>query len=57
MIFGRSARSPTDKLFTSHQREGARGGLYCAGTRLYNTRPDRFTQPDTIVPGAENPQA
>ena len=46
----------TDKLFTG-QREMAGLGIYHYGARFYSPKVGRFLSPDTIVPGAANPQA
>ncbi|MGI0016661.1 MAG: RHS repeat-associated core domain-containing protein, partial [Nitrososphaera sp.] len=46
----------TDKLFTG-QREMAGLGIYHYGARFYSPKLGRFLSPDTIVPGAANPQA
>jgi RHS repeat-associated protein len=48
--------SPTDYLYTS-QRQEAGLGLYFYTARWYDPALARFTQADTIVPGAGNPQA
>jgi RHS repeat-associated protein len=54
---GVSATPQTDKLFTGQRRYGANSGIYHYGARFYSADIGRFLQPDTIVPGAENPQA
>ncbi|MEO7841033.1 MAG: RHS repeat-associated core domain-containing protein [Anaerolineales bacterium] len=46
----------TDKLFTG-QREMAGLDIYHYGARFYSPKLGRFLSPDTIVPGAANPQA
>ncbi|MEO7838256.1 MAG: RHS repeat-associated core domain-containing protein [Anaerolineales bacterium] len=46
----------TDKLFTG-QREMAGLGIYHYNARFYSPKLGRFLSPDTIVPGAANPQA
>jgi RHS repeat-associated protein len=46
----------TDKLFTG-QREITGLGIYHYGARFYSTKTGRFLSPDSIVPGAGNPQA
>jgi RHS repeat-associated protein len=46
----------TDKLFTG-QREMAGLGIYHYQARFYSPKLGRFLSPDTIVPGAANPQA
>jgi RHS repeat-associated protein len=46
----------TDKLFTG-QREMAGLGIYHYGARFYSPKLGRFLSPDTIIPGAANPQA
>ena len=48
---------PTDRLFTGQRRYGPKSGIYYYGSRFYSTDVGRFLQPDTIVPGAGNPQA
>jgi RHS repeat-associated protein len=48
--------SPTDYLYTS-QRQEAGLGLYFYNARWYDPQLARFTQPDTLVPGAGNPKA
>jgi RHS repeat-associated protein len=45
----------TDKLFTGQRDVGL--GIYHYGARFYSPRVGRFISPDTIVPGAANPQA
>jgi RHS repeat-associated protein len=47
--------SPTDYGFTG-QKLDASDGLMYYGARYYDPLFGRFTQPDTIVPGAGNPQ-
>ena len=47
--------SPTDYGFTG-QKVDASDGLMYYGARYYDPLLSRFTQPDTIVPGAGNPQ-
>jgi RHS repeat-associated protein len=49
--------TPTDKLFTGQRRYGAKSGIYHYGARFYSADIGRFLSADTIVPGAENPQA
>jgi RHS repeat-associated protein len=51
-----SGTTPTSKHFTG-QIEDAGIGLYFYGSRFYDPAVGRFTQADTIVPGARNPQA
>ena len=46
----------TDKLFTG-QREITGLGIYHYNARFYSPKIGRFLSPDTIVPGAANPQA
>ena len=46
----------TDKLFTG-QREMVGLGIYHYQARFYSPKLGRFLSPDTIVPGAANPQA
>jgi RHS repeat-associated protein len=46
----------TDQLFTG-QREMTGLGIYHYGARFYSPKLGRFLSPDTIVPGATNPQA
>ena len=46
----------TDKLYTS-QREMAGLGIYHYQARFYSPKLGRFLSPDTIIPGAANPQA
>jgi RHS repeat-associated protein len=46
----------TDKLYTG-QREMAGLGIYHYGARFYSPKLGRFLSPDTVVPGAGNPQA
>src|SRR4026207_1788689 len=46
----------TDKSFTG-QREMAGLGIYHYGARFYSPKLGRFLSPDTIIPGAANPQA
>ena len=48
---------PTDKLFTGYRRIGERSGLYYANSRFYSADLGRFLRPDSIVPGAANPQS
>jgi len=48
---------PTDRLFTGQRHYGAKSGIYYYGSRFYSADIGRFLQPDTIVPGAKNPQA
>jgi RHS repeat-associated protein len=50
-----SGTTPTSKHFTG-QIEDAGIGLYFYGSRFYDPAVGRFLQPDTIVPGAGNPQ-
>jgi RHS repeat-associated protein len=50
-----SGTTPTSKHFTG-QIEDAGIGLYFYGSRFYDPAVGRFTQADTIVPGAGNPQ-
>ena len=45
----------TDKLYTG-QREITGLGIYHYQARFYSPKLGRFIQPDTIVPGASNPQ-
>jgi len=45
----------TDKLFTGQRDVGV--GIYHYGARFYSPKLGRFLSPDTIVPGAANPQA
>src|SRR6266542_429411 len=45
----------TDRLFTG-QREITGLGIYDYGARFYAPKLGRFLSPDTIVPGAANPQ-
>ncbi|HXQ35342.1 MAG TPA: RHS repeat-associated core domain-containing protein, partial [Anaerolineales bacterium] len=45
----------TDKLYTG-QREMTGLGIYHYGARFYSPKLGRFLSPDTIVPGAANPQ-
>jgi len=45
----------TDKLFTGQRDVGL--GIYHYGARFYSPYLNRFLQPDTIVPGAFNPQS
>jgi RHS repeat-associated protein len=45
----------TDKLFTGQRDVGL--GIYHYGARFYSPKLGRFLSPDTIVPGAANPQA
>jgi RHS repeat-associated protein len=47
---------PTDKLYTG-QREITALGIYHYGARFYSQKLGRFLSPDSIVPGAANPQA
>jgi RHS repeat-associated protein len=46
----------TDKLFTG-QREITGLGIYHYGARFFSPKLGRFLSPDSIVPGAANPQA
>ena len=46
----------TDKLFTG-QREITGLGIYHYNARFYSPKTGRFLSPDTIIPGAGNPQA
>ena len=48
--------TPTTYRYTG-QREQAEIGLYYYGARWYDPYISRFTQPDTIVPGAGDPQS
>jgi RHS repeat-associated protein len=57
MPWTQSAAPVTDKLYTGHQRTSVRTGLYYAGARFYMADTGRFISPDSIVPGAGNPQA
>jgi RHS repeat-associated protein len=50
-----SGTTPTSKHFTG-QIEDAGIGLYFYGSRFYDPAVGRFTQADTVVPGAGNPQ-
>jgi len=54
-------RVSTGSLFTDHlytgQREMVDIGLYHYGARFYSPKLGRFISPDSIVPGAGNPQA
>ena len=45
----------TDKLFTGQRDVGL--GIYHYGARFYSPKLGRFLSPDSIVPGAANPQA
>ena len=45
----------TDKLFTGQRDTGL--GIYHYGARFYSQKLGRFISPDSIVPGAANPQA
>jgi RHS repeat-associated protein len=57
-IWTQETGSPqTDKLFTGQRRYGGKSGIYHYGARFYSADIGRFLSPDTIVPGAENPQA
>jgi RHS repeat-associated protein len=46
----------TDKSFTG-QKSLANTGLLDYNARMYSSELGRFTQPDTIIPGAGNPQS
>jgi RHS repeat-associated protein len=46
---------PTDYTFTGQKSDDSTGLMYY-GARYYDTTLGRFTQPDTIVPSATNPQ-
>ncbi|MEA2008840.1 MAG: RHS repeat-associated core domain-containing protein, partial [Chloroflexota bacterium] len=48
--------NPTDYLYTG-QRQEAEIGLYFYNARFYDSALARFTQADTIIPGAGNPMA
>ncbi len=48
--------SSTDKMFTG-QKDLANTGLLDYNARMYSSELGRFIQPDSIVPGAGNPQA
>jgi RHS repeat-associated protein len=47
--------SPTDYGFTGEKLDASDGLMYY-GVRYYDPLLGRFTQPDTIIPGAGNPQ-
>ena len=49
-------QTATDKRFTG-QRQEAGIGLYDYGARMYSPFLGRFISPDSVVPGAGNPQA
>ncbi len=56
--FGGGATAiPTDRLFTGQRRYGARSGIYHYGARFYSADIGRFLSPDSIVPGAGDPQS
>ncbi|HZQ06618.1 MAG TPA: RHS repeat-associated core domain-containing protein [Anaerolineae bacterium] len=47
---------PTDYTFTGQKSDDSTGLMFY-GARYYDTTLGRFTQPDTLIPGAFNPQA
>jgi len=47
--------SPTDKMFTGHQREGQTSGLYFMQARFYSADLGWFLSPDPIRSGGANP--
>ncbi len=47
----------TDRRFTGQREEPTSDGLYNYGARFHDARLGRFLSADTIVPGADNPQA
>ena len=47
----------TDLGFTGQRHDDSTGGLMHYGARYYLSELRRFISPDTIVPGAGNPQA
>ena len=49
--------TPTAHHFTGQVLDGVAGGLYFYNARYYDPALGRFTQADTIVPEAGNPQA
>ena len=55
-IFSSSGTPPTDYGFTG-QKQDASAGLMYYGARYYDPGLGRFTQPDTIVPNAMDPQS
>ncbi len=58
MVWTQEGAPPTDKLFTGYQRVGgSTSGLYYAASRFYSADIGRFLSPDTMVPGASDPQA
>ncbi|MFZ1402346.1 MAG: RHS repeat-associated core domain-containing protein, partial [Anaerolineae bacterium] len=48
--------TPTQRRFTGQVLDEVAGGLYFYNARYYDPTLARFTQGDTIVPGAGNPQ-
>ncbi len=52
-----SGTTPTNFHFTGQRQDSGLGGIYYYGARWYDPYLNRWLQPDTIVPGAGNPQA
>ncbi len=48
--------SPTDRMFTGQRRYGQKSGMNYYGARFYSADIGRFLSPDSIVPGAGDPQ-
>jgi RHS repeat-associated protein len=48
---------PTDRLFTGQTRDLGDDAYYFFKSRYYDATIGRFHIPDSVVPGAGNPQA
>ncbi len=57
MGWAQEGAPPTDRLYTGQRRFGPNSGMYYYNARFYGADVGRFLSPDSIVPGAGDPQA